>query len=152
MKQQEMANWLKGITIFTAVVALSILLGLMPRVVSEFITLNENFVQPLTIFIWATALPAYICLYKVWQICVNIGENKSFCHQNAKLLKHISALSILDTLLYLLSLIFFTDNIIYILFVICVVAVGIFMAVLTVALAHLTTKAAILKQENDLTI
>lgn len=152
MKQHEMANWLKGITIFTGVVGLIILVAIIPTVVVGFITLNDKLFQPMTLFIWGSAMPVYICLFKVWQMCKNIENNNSFCHQNAKLLKEISLLAILDTVLYLISLAFFMDNILYILFVMCVVAVGIFMAVLTVALSHLTTKAAVIKAENDLTI
>ena len=159
MKQLEMAKWLKGLTLFTGAIGLVTLSMIVPVVIGEvFIGENEStvWVYLFNGFVWLTAVPVYIALYKIWKICGNIAINNSFCNANATYLKDISCLAIFDTALYLVTMIigilFMQVNIIAILLLICGVGAGIFVAVATVALAHLTTKASAIKQENDLTI
>ena len=159
MKQLEMAKWLKGLTLFTGAIGLVTLTMIMPVVMGElFIGENGNTASVYLFngFVWLTAVPVYVALYKIWKICTNIAGNNSFCPANAGYLKDISCLAIFDTVLYLVitlvAILFMEVNIIAILLLICGVGAGIFIAVSTVALSHLTTKACAIKQENDLTI
>ena len=151
MKQLEMAKWLKGLTLFTGAIGLVTLTMVIPVIMNELFSTGSNpqlSSKILNVFVWLTAVPIYLALYKIWKICTNISNNNSFCHENAKLLKEISFLAILDTILYLVTTlvgIFFIEvDIVAILLLICAVGAGIFSAVLTVALSHLTTKASML--------
>ena len=48
-------------------------------------------------------------LAKFWRICVSIGQDHSFCHENAERLKDISLLALGDTIY------FFVGNVIFLL-------------------------------------
>lgn len=159
MKQREMAKWLRGLVLFTAAVGLVFMLGIVPVVVGEQAAANPAFaylVQPGIAFIWVTALPAGLALCKVWQICGEITRNNSFSQKNAVLLRDISRLCLLDSSLYLCAVVVMIVTRHLDVFVLLVlfgaVFFGVFLAVITAALSHLTEKASALKQENDLTI
>ncbi|MEG1390012.1 MAG: DUF2975 domain-containing protein [Angelakisella sp.] len=159
MKQAEMAKWLKCLVLFTGCVGFVFMAVIVPELVGELARQNPAFtylLQPGIIFIWVTAVPAYVSLYKVWQICCEINRNNSFCRKNASLLRDISRLSLLGSMLYLgmvfLMLIKGHLDIFVLLLIFGAIFLGVFVAVLTAALSHLTEKASALKQENDLTI
>ena len=159
MKQLEMAKWLKGLTLFTGAIGLILLTMVIPILLGQLFVVQDQigqYTKFFNIFVWITAIPVYIALYKIWKICTNIAGNNSFCPANAKYLKDISCLAIVDTALYLfcalISIVLLEVDILAILLLICTTGGGIFIAVVAVALSHLTTKACVIKQENDLTI
>ena len=87
---------------------------------------------------------------------MNIGKDRSFCVENARLLKWISALAAAD------AAFFFLGNILYLLLgwshpgvtLLCllVVFVGVAISVAAAALSHLVMKAAALQEQSELTI
>lgn len=91
-----------------------------------------------------------------WRISSNIGADKSFSRENAKLLKWISYLAAGD------AAFFFVGNIVLLLLSMShpsvalgslfVVFAGVAIAMAAAALSHLVLKAAAIEEENDLTI
>lgn len=159
MKQNEMAKWMSWLIIFTCI-GLTVFMMFAPSFIfSRMATGLTDMLGLMAVgvpFFWLTAVPAYIALAKAWEICKEIHANNSFCHKNSMLLRDISRLCLVDSLLYLVAvvgLIFVgvTDAFGLLLFF-GFVFVGVFVSVLTAALSHLTEKASRLERENDLTI
>ena len=106
--------------------------------------------------IWLIAIVCYTVLGDFWMICVRIGEDNSFCYENADGMKRMGLLSFVVAVLLTGAMIFLGCSgflgiayfIVYF-FLMCVVCgVG----VLCLALSALIRRAAQLKEENDLTI
>lgn len=159
MKQAEMAKWLRIMVLFTGAVGLVFLVLVVPRLIQEVAGDEPRLfylVRPGFYFCWVTAVPIFVMLYKVWQICGEISRNNSFSHRNALLLRDISLLCLLDCAIYLvagivlLALGHFDLLVLGLLF--GIILIGIFVAVVCAALSHLTDKASVLKNEHDLTI
>ena len=98
----------------------------------------------------------YIVLVIGWKIFTNIGNDRSFTSMNANYLKWISVLAAVD------SFFFFSGNIILgllnmnhpgiVMASLVVVTFGISVSIIAAALSHLVMKAAVLQEQNDLTI
>lgn len=111
---------------------------------------------PWLIFIWVTGLPVAVAMLFAWRISTNIGKDKSFSMENAKLLSWISYLAAGD------AAYFFVGNIVFLLlemthpgFVIMsllIVFACVAVSVAAAVLSHLVMKAAILQEESELTI
>ena len=103
-----------------------------------------------------SAVPCYAALWLGWRIFTEIGRNNSFCRENARRLRIISRLALLDTAVYVaLSLFLCAVGLGHPSLALVLAAVILFGAAVTVcaaALSHLTQKAADLKDDNDLTI
>lgn len=160
MKQGEMAVWLRYLIVFTAVVIAAFMGLAVPQLLWRLEQTASPSLLPLLkpcmLFFWVTSIPAFIALGKAWQICGAIADNKSFSRKNAALLWDISKLCLLDSLLYLIAAVFivyagFKDIFVLLLFF-GFVFLGVFIAVVSAALSHLTEKASAIEQENDLTI
>ena len=108
------------------------------------------------VFVWLTAVPGFIALFLAWKIFAEIGRNNSFCTENAKRLRLISRLALLDTVLYMaLAVVMFSFGLIHPSVLLVLTAVILFGSAMTIAgaaLSHLTQKAADMKADNDLTI
>ena len=108
------------------------------------------------VFIWLTAIPGFIALFLAWRIFAEIGRNNSFCTENAKRLRLISRLALVDTVLYMARAVaLFTFGLMHpsvLLVLAAVILFGTAMTVAGAALSHLTQKAADMKADNDLTI
>lgn len=159
MKQASLAKWLKVIIVGVGACALLVYAAVVP-VLGE--TMAEQYPEfahclwPWLILIWITAAPVFIALGFAWKIAANIGADRSFSADNARLLKWISALAAADAAL------FFGGNCVYLLLNINHPAVlivsffvafaGIAIAVAAAALSHLVMKAAVLQDQSDLTI
>ena len=112
--------------------------------------------MPWLIFLSLTAIPIYIALFFAWKIFANIGNDNSFCKENAGYLKWISWLAGGD------AAYFFLGNIVLmflnmnhpgiVLYSLIVVFAGTAVSVASAALSHLVLKAALLQEENDLTV
>ena len=111
---------------------------------------------PCLIFVWVTAIPFYIGLYKGWLICGEFAKDNSFCKENVQRLKDISKLALLECILYLVAMIILLVlNLLHpsvLLMTLFIIFVGISVAVVAATLSHLVEKARELKEENDLTI
>ena len=104
-----------------------------------------------------TALPIAAALVLSWIIAVNIGHDKSFCMQNAKLLAVIAILAIADAAYFFvasMALMFITKvghpGVVIFVFLACFVGVAI--AIAAAALSHYARKGAELQEQSDLTI
>ena len=160
MRQKSLSNWLKFIIIGVGLCGLVIYLLVVPML-GQTVAVAEDGVfdhlyWPWLVFIWVTALPVCAALAFGWIIAVNIGKDRSFCVENARLLKWISGLAAGD------AAFFFLGNVIYLLLgwshpgvtLLClvVVFVGVAISVAAAALSHLVMKAVLLQEQSDLTV
>lgn len=159
MEQKTLSKWLKCILVGVGVCGLIVYVAIIPifglnlrAMYPEF----ENRFAPWLVFLWASGIPCFAVLVLSWKIAANIGLDKSFSTDNAKLLKWISELSAAD------AAFFFVGNVVLLLlnmshpsvvlasFV--VVFIGVAVAVASAVLSHLVKKAAVLQEQSDLTI
>ena len=159
MKQKELSVWLRIIVVFLGLVVLFLATVIVPDVANEAVLQNPNLERcflPGLIFVWFTALPVLAALVLAWLIFASIGRDNSFCTANALRLRAISILAFADTALYIAAafVLGFMDLLhpAFFTLLICVVFMGLALAVGAAALSHLTKKAADMKSENDLTI
>lgn len=117
---------------------------------------GKNVFLPWAVMIWVAAVPCVIALVLFWQICNEISRDNSFSEINAVKMKKISFCAFFD------AIFFAAGNVIYLIMnmnsilvfglslIVCMIggAVGIAAAILS----RLITKAAVMKQENELTI
>ena len=160
MRQKTLSNWLKFIILGVGICGLVIYLLVVPML-GQTVAIAENglfdhLYWPWLVLIWVTALPVYAALAFGWVIASNIGKDRSFCVENARLLKWISGLAAGD------AAFFFLGNILYLLLnwshpgvtllSMVVVFVGVAISVAAAALSHLVMKAHLLQEQEDLTI
>lgn len=159
MQQKEMARWLKLVTLLSGAAGISAVWFLIPALLDRLIpedTCAAILWLPLVGFCWLTALPCFACLWQFWGICTRIGQNRSFCAENAAALKCISQLLFLDCLLYIAAgtaaafLRALTPG--RALLLVTILLVGVTLTVLSAALSHLIWKASELQQDADLTV
>lgn len=160
MRQKSLSNWLKFIILGVGICGLVIYLLVVPMlgqtVAAAEDGLFDRLYWPWLVLIWVTALPCYAALAFGWIIAVNIGKDRSFSVENARLLKWISGLAAGD------AAFFFLGNILYLflgwshpgvtLLSLIVVFVGVAISVAAAALSHLVMKAALLQEQSDLTV
>ena len=108
------------------------------------------------IFLWVTAVPCYAALLMGWKIAANIGLDRSFSQENARLLQIIAGLAAGDTAYFFAgNIVMFFMNMnhpgIFLLSLLICFA-GISVTVAAVCLSHLVYKAADLQEQSDLTI
>ena len=159
MGQKALSKWLKAILIGVGVCGLIVYFLILPEVGRSTIDSYPEFsgwYWPWLIFLWATGIPCYTALVFGWKIAANIGKDRSFSMENAKLLKWISWLAAGD------AAFFFAGNVVFLflnmnhpgvlILSLLVVFAGVAVAVAAAALSHLVEKAAALQEESDLTI
>lgn len=159
MKQKELSRWLRAIVIVCWMLC-AVMGGLFMPYAFRTLALEHpeaawlTFPR-LTIF-WLALIPVIAALWQSWQIFGEIGRDNSFCPENARRLKIISYLAAGDTVLVVIYavLLTFAHSLFLpvILLHLVVIFVGIAVAVAAAALSHLTHKAAVLQNENELTI
>lgn len=159
MKQKELSRWLRAIVVLgwigcglLSVVILPVLARDAALDLPEFAHLR----WPCLGICWLGMVPVVLALWHAWRIFTEIGRDNSFCVENARRLRCISLLALADCLLCAVSAIFLLASsalhpgILLLLMIAAVIGLGIFAA--SAALSHLTLKAAVLQDENDLTI
>ncbi len=160
MRQKSLSNWLKFIILGVGICGLVIYLLVVPMLGQTIAAAEDGLFDrlywPWLVLIWVTALPCYAALAFGWIIAVNIGKDRSFSVENARLLKWISGLAAGD------AAFFFLGNILYLflgwshpgvtLLSLIVVFVGVAISVAAAALSHLVMKAALLQEQSDLTV
>lgn len=112
---------------------------------------------PWLVVIEITALPILAALVLAWIIAVNIGRDKSFCMQNARLLAVIAVLALADVVYFfiavtVLTLVYKVTHPSVVIFTLIVCFAGVAIAVAAAALSHYARKAAALQEQSDLTI
>ncbi len=159
MKQSTLAKWLKFVLIGVGLCGIVGYAWVIPSFGQMLVQDNPEYAgcyYPWLIFLWVTAIPCYIALVLGWRIASNIGEDRSFSMDNARLLKWIAYLAVGD------AGFFFVMNVLYLvlnmshpgvtLISLIVVFAGIAVSVAAAALSHLVQKAARLQEQSDLTI
>lgn len=160
MDQKKLSLLLKAVIIGIVLCALLVYIVIIPStgktLVEEGGPGYEQYYVPWLIVIGVTALPVLAGMVLAWIIATNIGRGKSFCMQNAKLLRVIAILAACD------AGYFFTASIVmwllnmnhpgFVLLSILPCFAGAAISIICAALSHYTYKAALLQEQNDLTI
>lgn len=160
MKQEILAKWLKIIIIGVSICMLIVYAYVTPAFGSNLVyNMYPEFIswyKPWLIFILITAIPIILALASCWRIASEIGRDNSFSYKNAKMLKRIAVLAIADAGYFFLGnvvLLFANMNHPGILMLSLMLAfAGIAIAVAFLGLSYLVTKAAEIREENELTI
>ena len=159
MKQKELSNTLIVICCAIAVGLLAACIVGLPNlgktIVSENPTLSYMEL-PCLIYIWIAALPVFAALYIAVKICLRIGEDNSFCNDNAVGLKNIGRIFFAESIYFFIGAIAMAVmQILYLtVFIVFALAVIISLAASVAAfvMSHLTYKAYLLKRDSELTI
>ena len=159
MGQKSLARWLKIILLGVALCGAVVYAGVIPTLGKGFAWMFPDLSHcfwPWLIFWWVSGVPCYGVLVLGWRIASNIGRDRSFCIENAKLLQWISVLAAGD------AGFFFLGNVVFLLWnwshpsvvlgSLLIVFAGVAVAVAAAALSHLVKKAAVLQEESDWTI
>lgn len=160
MKQTEMSKYLKIITAGTGILFLVLVVRFLPSVLKQMLAgqAGNAVYRGTCIFIWITAVPCLLCLVKFWGVCSRIGENRSFCRENAEALKQMSHYTLVDSVLYALFLAVFcilgwySFGIGYLFGIVLILFICITLTVLCAALSHLVYNASQMQEDQDLTI
>lgn len=160
MKQKTLAGLIMAAIIGVAVCLLIVYAFIIPSLAKSLGSLGEgefrSFVTPWLIFVSITALPLIAMLVLAFMIAVNIRRDRSFIINNAKYLAAMSLLAAADTHY------FFIGNVVLLLlnmnhpglflFDMLVCFIGLTVALVCGVLSHYARKAALLREDADLTI
>ena len=159
MEQKTLSKWLKLILLGMGICGLAVYLAVVPSFGDSLRSQYPEFAGrywPWLIFIWVSGIPCYAVLVLGWRIAANIGRDASFSLENARFLRSIAVLAALDAAYVFLGnlAMLFLDmsHPGVVLLSLLVVFAGAAVAVAAGALSHLVQKAALLQEENDLTI
>ena len=159
MNQAVLSRWLKGIIVGMALCGLILYAWVIPQTGQELVRQFPEFSAcylPWLVFLRLTGIPCYAVLAIGWKISANIGANRSFSADNARLLKWIAYLAAGDAAFYLIvNLVFLFLNMLHpslLLLLLLVVFCGASVSVVCAALSHLVAKAAVLQEQSDGTI
>ena len=159
MEQKTLSKWLKLILLGMGICGLAVYLMVVPSFGDSLCSQYPEFTGrywPWLIFIWVSGIPCYAVLVLGWRIAANIGRDASFSLENARFLRSIAVLAALDAAYVFLGnlAMLFLDmsHPGVVLLSLLVVFAGAAVAVAAGALSHLVRKAALLQEENDLTI
>ena len=159
MNQNKLSLYLKVILAVIGVCGLVVYFLILPTCGESLHASFPEFAAwhwPWLIFLWITTIPCYAALFFGWRIACNIGQDKSFSLENARLLQIIAWLVAGVTLYYFIGNVVFLflnmnhPGIILIALLIC--AVGVSITIAAVCLSHLVKKAADLQEQSDLTV
>ena len=159
MEIKKLSKLLKVILTGLFILSLILYIFVIPLIGRTFVEANpelSNWYRPWLIFICLTSIPVFMALFYSAKISKNISNDMAFTEENSKYLKYISKLALTD------SIIFFIGNIVMLLFNMnhpsvlilsfWISFLGLSLYVIFSLLSYFVSKAAILKDENDLTI
>lgn len=160
MSQKTLSLLLKTIIIGVALCLAVVYIWVVPEIGGPLAETGDgefrSLYVPWLIIIELTALPIIAALVLAWLIARNIGLDRSFSRQNAKLLGVIAILAAAD------SAYFFIANAVMMLlnmshpgvviFSLIACFAGVAVCVAAAGLSHLVLKAAKLQEQSDLTI
>ncbi len=111
---------------------------------------------PWLVFLWVTGVPCYIALALGWKISCNIGRNRAFTPETAKLLRWVSRLAAFDAgFFFLMNGIYLFLNMNHpgmVLASLLVAFAGAAISVVCAGLSDLVKRAHELQEQYDLTI
>lgn len=155
MEQRKLAIWLKAIMVGLGVIG-AVLLGAVIPYLTKQIGGTNGKPMVLNVWIWTSAIPVYIVFFLVWKIADSIGINQSFSFVNAKRIARISQLAAGDALYWFIGLVvfLFRKQVTVHAFAsgMFVVFTGVCIALAAAIFSHLVQKAAVLQNQEDLTI
>ncbi|MCR4617070.1 MAG: DUF2975 domain-containing protein [Lachnospiraceae bacterium] len=159
MKHDIFSKWIKVVIIGTALIGVGACVYLVPdlfRAFKNWYPELSNWVMPWMILIYICSVPCFAALVVGWMIADNIGKDQSFTVKNANLFKIFSMLALAD------SIVFGVGSIVYsllginhpglLIIQLLIVFVGLAIFVCMAALSYLVGKAAVLQEDNDLTV
>ena len=164
MNQQMLARWLKLVAIVVGAALAVFFVLLMPwltLVLRHSAYIGYTPPTPahgvaLLVAVECTAVPCAAALIRFWRIAGNIGADRSFCRENVRHLLVISRCALVCVgWCLVVTAVFTVLGVIHLSFVaaaLLLMLAGAAVAVAAAALAHLTEKAARIKEENDLTV
>lgn len=159
MKQRELSLLLKAAIVVTALVTLLLLSLFAVSMANDMRRSAPEFAQlywPCLIFLWASSLPFWAALVLGWRISDDMGRNNSFCQANARRLKWVCWLALVEAAIYLGAFVALlvtaigSPGIMFLL--LFTILAGLVVAVIAAILSHLVDKAVALQQESDLTV
>ena len=160
MTQKTFANLLKAVIVLALFCCAIVYILYVPAIAREaadsYAELAALYV-PALVFVELTALPILLALVLAWQIAHAVGQDNSFCRANASRMKAISLLALGDVVYFWIGIAVFgfgwgaASGPEFILAVL-IGSAGIILSVCAGALSHLILKAALLREENDLTV
>lgn len=159
MEQKNFSKWLKCILVGVGICGVLVYAIMFPmyglNLRARYPEFSGRF-WPWILFLWVSGIPCFMTLIFGWKIAGNIGKDRSFSEQNARLLKWISNLSAAD------AGFFFIGNIVLLLLNMShpgvvivsffIVFIGVAVAVTSAVLSHLVKKASVLQEQSDWTI
>ena len=159
MTQNTLSKWLKAIIIGLGIFGVLVYGSVIPECGDMLVSMYPEFsycYYPWLIFIWITGIPCYAVLVFAWKVAVNIQNDNSFSMENARLMKWVACMALSDvTFFFIGNVIFLFLNMNHPSIMIAsllIVFIGVAVAVAAVILSHLIAKAAVLKEQTDLTI
>ena len=166
MSQKSLSNWLKIIIVLMVICGIVVYVYAFPELMSSLApAMAQSSTQKFAgmgvyfewmIILWISAIPCYMVLIFGWFIASNIGKDKSFTVVNAKYLKYIMIITLVDCIYFFIAnvLMFSGGKSSELIFIVSLIAIfgGVVFAVVMACLSHLVLKAAKLQEESDLTI
>ena len=117
---------------------------------------DKTLFLPWLLLIVLTCIPCYAVLILAWKMAQSVQADKQFSHKNSGRLKKIALCALADTAFFFIgSLVYWALGInipIVVVMAAIILFVGIAFAAAADVLAGMVEKAAILQEENDLTI
>ena len=156
MKQHKIANWLKGIVVFLAVLGTLFVIGVTIYAFKSQESHPISSIIGFPLFTWYTITFCYGALFQFWKVCREIAKENSFCPENATAFHKMSLFGIflgIGFVAKICTILFLGDlNFVYGLFIVFEIVASIVFVVLCMALSKLILHAYEMKQENELTI
>lgn len=158
MKQNEVSGYLKGITVGVTILFGIVLAVLLPMLLWDALEETGMLYWGILIFFWISGIPAFGCLWKFWEICVQIGKDRSFTDENACSMRTMSHFMLIDALLFVGFLMvdvlakWYRQSFWMLIFAILAIGVSVCLSIVCAALSHLIYKASQLQEDQDLTI
>lgn len=159
MTQKNLSRWLKAVIIVGVLVGVGVYGWFVPMAAQEYRASYPEFAwayPPFLAFILGTGLPCFASLFFAWKIAAEIGRDNSFSRINAKHMKVIAILALCDVIYFRVGLIVFAllgaSSAPILITTVFIDIAGLAISVCSAALSHLILKAAVMREENDMTI
>lgn len=157
MKQSMLSVWLRVMIVLVMLIVVMVYFWLAKVAVDiiEGGAPGPDMQDALVLIMLGTIVPIAAGALIAWRIAINIGNDMSFTEENSKNLLLIAALTAADAVVFTIGAgMAIPMGLPAVIVLFAIFAVVMFAAVSCVAagLSHLTMKAALIRQENELTI
>ncbi len=160
MTQKNLSYWLKAVIVVVALLGGWLYGLIVPMIAEEVGAYFEKLYLPVLLFLLGTGVPCFASLVFAWRVASEIGRDNSFSRINAKCMKVISVFALGDVIYFVLGMAVMAlwHRIAFLwlfplsLYCVFLIIAGLAISVCSAALSHLILKAALIKEENDLTV